>query len=140
MMDREKIASCKFKDDVERAVWFNEIYLKQKSNVPVHFAPSHRNSEVNKIVHPGDRRPIGQKPAIDLLVCWSGLCSGPLHGYCPTHIFCGFRYEAVHGIGKHNTFSVKMIIGFRGLCIHDPRRDVGRLTGSARKRQTEEVS
>ena len=59
MMDGEQIASCKFKDDVERADWFNEIYLKQKSNVPVHFAPSHRNSKVNTSVHPGDKRPVG---------------------------------------------------------------------------------
>ena len=65
---------------------------------------------------------------------------GHLHGVCPTEWHGGLHYEAVKVAGMNSAVAVVMILWFTTACIHDPKRDLGRLTGSARKNEVNEVS
>ena len=68
------------------------------------------------------------------------MCGGHLHSFCPTEIHGGLRYEAVKMAGMNSALTVFMVPGFTSACIHDHKRDLGRLTGSEQKNEVKEVS
>ena len=114
---------------------FNET---MKGYFPSHFSPVHKTSNIHALPIDGKKKG-GKSPALGLIVHFVGVCGLHRHG-CPTKWDEGFCIDQLKLIGEGMVAYVDMELGFKGRgCIHNRQKDLGRLTGEARKRERDEV-
>ena len=119
---------------VERSDIFNEM---MEGYFPSHFAPVHKTSNIHALPVDGKKKR-GKPPALGLIVHFVGVCGLHRHG-CPTKWDGGFCIDQLKLIGEGMVAYVDMKLGFKGGgCIHNRQKDLGRLTGEARKRERDE--
>ena len=125
---------------VNRSDWFN-VACDKSGAFPVHFAPSHSNSKIHRVIVPGDRSQ-GKRPNHGLLVHWKGLSEGHFHGYnyFPTKFDGGFYYNAICIAGENRAPTVTLILELNGAYVHDVKKSIERCVGSAHEYEREKVS